>query len=161
MANDIPYPFVAGFRHGFASVAAEFKLRGGKTVTFRGFKGINYTRTRDRGIIYGNHPDPLGKTRGQNSYSADCEVYLAEFAKLVEELGAGYGDIPFTVLVHFVEGGFAGLQDEIQGCTFDSTDASNAQGTDGLSRKFNLNPLKILFDGLDDVETPLAPQQAP
>lgn len=158
MTDQLQYPFVTGFRHGFASVTAEFKIPGGNTVTFRGFKSINYTRTRDRGIIRGNHPDPLGKTRGENSYSADCEVYLAEFANLIETLGAGYGDIPFTLLVHFVEGGFTGLQDEVQGCTLDSTEAPNAQGTDGLTRKFNLNPLKILFDGEDDVEVPLAPQ---
>jgi len=157
MTDALAYPVVTGFRHGFASLSAEFKLKDGKTVTYRGFKSINYNRTRDRGLVRGNHPDPIAKVRGENSYDADVEVYLAEFADLVKQIGPGYGDVMFTLLVHFVEGGFAGLQDEIQGCTFDSTEASNSQGTDALTRKFKLNPLKILFDGEDDCEVPLSP----
>lgn len=157
MPEQLKYPFVTGFRHGFASLTAEFKLPGGKSISFRGFKSINYNRTRDREIVRGNHPDPIGKTRGENSYDAEVEVYLAEFDALMKELGPGYGDQMFTLLVHFVEGGFANLQDEIQGCTFDSSDASNAQGTSALTRKIKLNPTKILFDGVDDVTTPLTP----
>ncbi len=152
---DLQYPLVTGFRHGFASLSAEFKLPSGATLTFRGFKSIDYNRKRDRGIIRGNHPDPLAKVRGENSYTGSVEVYLAEFQALIDELGPGYGDIPFTLLVHFVEGGFAGIQDELLGCTLDGTDASNGQGTDGISRKIDLSPLKIKFDGVDDVETPL------
>jgi hypothetical protein len=155
--DQLAYPLVTGFRHGFASLSAEFKIPGGGTVTFRGFKSIDYNRTRDRGLVRGNHPDPIGKTRGENSYDADVEVYLAEYAALQRELGPGYGDILFNLLVHFVEGGFTGLQDELLGCTLDSTEASNAQGTDALTRKVKLNPLKIKFDGVDDVEVPLAP----
>lgn len=156
--TELAYPVVTGFRHGFASLSADFKLPGGGTLTFRGFKSINYTRTRDRGLVRGNHPDPIAKTRGENSYDADCEVYLAEFDALQKALGAGYGDVMFNIQVHFVEGGFAGLQDQIIGCTLDSTEGSNAQGTDALTRKFKLTPLKILFDGIDDAEFPLAPE---
>lgn len=156
--SDLAYPFVTGFRHGFASLSADFKLPGGGTLTFRGFKSINYTRTRDRGMVRGNHPDPIAKTRGENSYDADCEVYLAEFEALRQALGPGYGDILFNVLVHFVEGGFEGVQDQIIGCTLDSTEASNSQGTDALTRKVKLTPIKILFGGEDDAEFPLAPQ---
>lgn len=157
MTDQLQYPLVTGFRHGFASLSAEFKLANGQTVTYRGFKAINYNRTRDREMVRGNHPDPIAKTRGENSYDADVEVYLAEWAVLMSTLGPGYGDLMFTLLVHFVEGGFTGLQDEIRGCTIDSTEASNAQGTAALTRKFKLNPVKILFDGIDDVTTPLAP----
>lgn len=155
MADELTYPLVTGARHGFASLSADFKLPSGQTLTFRGWKSLNYSRTRDRGIVRGNHPDPLGKTRGENSYDADCEVYLAEFDALKEALGPGYGDVAFTLLVHFVEGGFTGTQDEILGCTFDSTEASHSQGTDALTRKFKLSPLKILFDGVDDLAIPL------
>ena len=56
----IVYPNTVGNIHGFQSI----ELRAG-TQRFTGFKSLNYPRTRTRGIVYGNHPDPLGKTRGQ------------------------------------------------------------------------------------------------
>src|SRR5258708_4309117 len=154
--DNLQYPQVSGFRHGFASLSAEFKNPvSGQTLTFRGFKSINYSRTRDRGWVRGNNPDPIAKTRGENTYDADCEVYLAEYQALQEFLGAGYGDIQFTLLVHFVEAPFDGIQDELIGCTLDSTEASPSQGTDALTRKFKLNPVKIKFDGVDDLQFPL------
>lgn len=158
MADELAYPYVTGFRHGFASVAAVFKLPDGKSLSFRGFKTINYSRTRTRGWVRGNHPDPIAKTRGENEYSADCEVYLAEYQALLKELGAGYGDKPFSVFVQMVEAGFETVQDELIGCTFDTTEASPSQGPDALTRKITLNPIKIKFDGLDDVEVALNQQ---
>lgn len=155
MADELKYPLVTGFRHGFASLTAVIKTPDGKTIKYRGFKGVNYNRTRERELVRGNHPDPLGKTQGENSYTADAEVYLAEFNDLITQLGNGYGDIIFMMLVHFVSPPFTGIQDEIHGCTIDSTEATNAQGSAALTRKFNLNPTKILFDGKDDVATPL------
>src|SRR5262249_47614835 len=144
-----------GFRHGFASVNAVFKLPGGNSLEFRGFKTINYNRTRSRTKVMGNHVDPLGKTRGTNDYTCDAEVYLAEYMALIRQLGAGYGDKQFSIFVQMVEGGFDDIQDEILGCTLDTTDASNSQGTDPLVRKIDFNPTKILFDGIEDVDVPL------
>jgi hypothetical protein len=43
------------------------------------------------------------------------------------------------------------VTDLILGCTLDSTEASNAQGPDASVRKFKLTPMKILFNGTDDV----------
>lgn len=150
MATPIEYPLVNGVRHSFASI--ELKLNG---QIFVGFKSINYNRTRTRSKPRGNHPDPLGKTRGENEYTADCEVYLAEWNLFQELLGDGYGDVIFEVQVTYTENGFDSIQDRIIGCTVDSTDASNGQGPDASVRKFDLNPIKIKFNGVDDLATPL------
>jgi len=153
MTSPIQYPFVNGTRHSFASI--ELKLA---NQIFIGFKSINYNRTRDRAEVRGNSPDPLGKTIGENKYTADCEIYLAEwnqFQALLEEQGTGYGDQFFTVLVTYSANGFDTIQDEIIGCTMDSTDASNGQGSDPTVRKFDMSPLKIKFNGIDDLASPL------
>ena len=150
MTTPIQYPLINGVRHSFASV--ELKL---KNQIFIGFKSINYTRTRSRAFVRGNHPDPLGKTQGENEYSADCELYLAEWNLFQEQLGEGYGDILFQVLVTYSSNGFDTIQDVINGASVDSLEASNAQGPDPTVRKFDMNPLKILFNGVDDVAVPL------
>lgn len=149
----IPYPLINGVRHSFSSI--ELKLG---TNIFVGFKSINYSRKRTRTIVRGKSPDPLGKTRGTNEYTADCEIYLAEWNALLAQLQAiapGYGDVLFTVLVTYSENGFDTIQDTINGCSIDTTEASQAEGPDPLVRKVELNPLKILFNGVDDLATPL------
>ncbi len=147
----ISYPLISGVRHDFSSI--ELKLNG---QIFVGFKSINYSRTRSRTMVYGNSPDPIGKTRGTNEYSADVEVYLAEWNAFQDSLGAGYGDQPFQVLVTYSNDGFDTIQDVIRGCTIDGLEVSQSQGSDPLVRKFDMSPLKILFNGLDDLLIPLS-----
>ena len=148
---DLQFPMVNGVRHGFSSI--ELKMNG---QIFKGFKSINYSRTRSRTLVRGNHPDPIAKTRGENDYSGDCELYLAEWNLFMTLLGGdGYGDASFTVLVTYGEDGFDTVTDELTGCTMDSTEASNSQGPDPLTRKIDLKPLKIKFGGKDDLTTAL------
>jgi len=147
MPSPVAYPLVQGVRHGFSSI--ELKIAG---QIFVGFKSINYSRKRSRSMVRGNHPDPLAKTRGENEYSADCELYLAEWLLFKELLGAGYGDVQFSIFVTYGENGFDTTTDELIGCTMDTTEASNAQGPDALVRKVELSTLKILFGGVEDLE---------
>lgn len=153
----IAVPMVNGCYYSFASIEAKFKGQ-----IFLGIKSINYNRTRSRAKPRGTHPDPLGKTRGDNEYTADCEMYLPEFAAFVRNvIGSddlkGYGDVFFDVTVTYNEEGLEPIVDEIIGCSIDSTDASNSQGTDATTRKFDLNPIKIRYFGADDLARPLAP----
>lgn len=147
-----------GVRHSWASIEA--KLAG--QVYF--ITSINYSRKRTRSMPRVNHPDPAGKTKGSNEYTADCEMLLAEFnafqAALINQanaagLNGGYGDVFFQIVVSYTEAGLDTVTDTINGCTMDSTEASNSEGTDGTKRKFELNPLKILFAGQDDLSIPL------
>ena len=150
MASPIQYPLINGTRHSFASI--ELTLG---SLIFVGFRAVNYKRSRGRTTVYGSSPDPLGKTRGVNEYTADCELYLAEWNAFQADIGAGYGDEAFQVLVTYTENGFDSIIDTLIGCTMDSTEASNSQGSDPTVRKFDLNPIKILFNGIEDLAQPL------
>lgn len=151
-STPIPYAIINGVRHDVSSI--ELKLHGQE---FRGFKSITYSRKRERTIVRGNHPDGLGKTRGQNTYEGSCELYLAEFHFFMTDVlgGDGYGDVFFEINVTYTENGFDTIQDVLRGCTLDSTEAGGSEGTDALTRKFDLSPVKILFNGVDDCATPL------
>lgn len=156
MPTSIQYPLINGVRHSFASI--EFKLwtPSGAGQIYVGFKSINYSRKRTRSQPRGAHPDPLGKTRGDNDYAADCELYLAEWNLFQATLGKGYGDIAGQVIVTYGENQFDVITDTLNGCNIDSTEASQSQGPDALVRKVDLGPTKILFNGLDDLAVPLA-----
>ncbi len=154
MSDALVYPLIRGFRHGFASITLVFALEGGKKVQMF-CKSINYGRTRSRGLVRGNHPDPIAKTRGENEYKCSVEMPLAEYRLLVAEIGPGYGDKVFTTQVTYGEDGFTTVTDEIIGCTIDDDDASNSQGPDPLMRKLDLAPLKILMGGVEDLDVPM------
>lgn len=156
--SPIQFPLLNGVRHSFTSIELKFAaVPGGPSISqvFFGFKSLNYTRTRNRVLVRGNSPDPLGKTQGENDYSADCELYLAEWNLLMTTLGPGYGDAAFMIQASYSANGFDTIQDTVTGCTIDSTEASQSQGPDPLTRKINLMPLKVLFNGVDDLATPL------
>jgi hypothetical protein len=155
MTTPLAYPFINGVKHSLNSV--ELKIAG---RIYIGFKTINYTRKRNRALVRGNSPDPLAKTIGENEYSADCELYLAEFNLLQSDLGAGYGDIQFPVYATWTQNGFDTITDILLGCNLDSTESNNSQGPDPTVRKFDLSPIKILYNGVDDLAVPLvAPPQ--
>jgi hypothetical protein len=149
----IPYPDSLGSRHSFVSLKAVVA-----GLPILGLKKCSYSRIRTREILHGTHSDPIGKTQGENAYKASLDLYLAEYqqlkAALVQQatvLQCGYGDVFFTVVAQYSAPGFTLINDEIQSCTLDETNAEQTQGPAALIRGIELNPLKILFDGDDDV----------
>ena len=158
MATPASYPLTNGYRYAWASI--EVKVAG--QVFYA--TAVNYSRKRNRSLVRVNHPDPIAKTRGSNEFSADIEMLLSEFnalqAALIQQanqqgLNGGYGDVFFQVVVQYTENNLDTITDTITGCTLDSTEASNAEGTDASKRKFELNPLKVIFGGQDDAAIPL------
>lgn len=155
MASPLSFPLVNGFRYAWASV--ELKLAGQVFYCL----GANYHRTRNRQMVYVNHPDPVGKTIGKNEYSADVELLLAEFnsfeTALIAQaaqagLGGGYGNVFFDMYVTYNENGSDVITDAIKNCTLDGVERGLAEGPDAIKVKCNLNPLKILFNGQDDLQ---------
>ena len=129
-----------------------------------GYKQVKLKRTRTREMPMSNSPDPVGKTLGENKYEASIVAYYDWWANMLltiqQQLGPGYGDIPFTMFVSFVGTNLVPYTDIVQNCTFDTTDASDQAGITALTREIDLNPTKIYFLGIDDLQVPLvAPPQ--
>ena len=159
--STIPYPTVDGVRVSFVSL--EVKVAG----QIIPMVALDYDRERKREMVRVNHSDPAGKTRGENDYTTEGEWLLAEWTYLQNLLQArgqslngnpnraGYGDVFFTIDAVYSERGFDLVHDVILGCTLDSATNSAKTGAAGLTRKSKLNPVKILYNGLDDCATPL------
>lgn len=148
--SPIQFPLINGAGFSFPSI--ELKLNG---LIFRGFKSIDYDYDRTRTKVYGNSPDPLFKTVGKADYTCSAEIYVAEWFSFLKQLGAGFGDIFFIILVSYTQVGFDPVQDTILGCTIDKMQAAQKEGSDPLTRTVEFNPLKILYNGLDPLAIPL------
>jgi hypothetical protein len=154
-STPIQVPLINGVVYSFAHITMQIA---GLEFT-GGFKSIKYARKRNREMVYSNSPDPVGKTLGQNEYSASVEVYFAWWLAVLKtieaNLGPGYGDQSFPTYVRYANNGFDPCVDEILNCNFDTTDADNQAGTTALTRMIDLSPTKILFNGVDDLANPL------
>lgn len=159
MTDVLEFPLINGVRHAFSSISLRLQPSG-EDVSLPEVrmwcKSIDYDRKRERGEVRANHPDPIAHTLGENSYEASIEIYRAEFQLILSTLGAGYGDVPFTLFVTWGCNGFETVTDELRGCHIDSSGSGGSQGTDPSAVTIDLKPLKILFGGVDDLAVPLA-----
>lgn len=172
MPNPIPTPLLNGARQSFVSTQITFTngaigaTAGGAAMqlALRGYTSAKYGRTRTRTKLWGNHPDPLAKTKGKNDYEFTAKYYLAEViairAALQALAGQGYGDVFFNVVITHSENGFDTQTDTIQGCTFDKDVLDLAEGTEATQVELDFSPLKVLMNGVDDLATPLQPVQS-
>ena len=170
MTTPLTYPNINGFEKSFVSIEAVWSApsansgagaSGALNLNMRGYKNIEMSRVKTRGEKRGTHPDPLGKTRGSNKYKASVEMAITEFSLLQAQLAAiraDYGNVFFSFSRTYTENGTDTITDTALGCTLDSTEGTDEQNDDPTMRKVDLNPLKILFNGLDD-EVPLAAVQ--
>lgn len=158
----IRFPFINGVAYSFASINVTLTCEQTKKsvdLANVGFLSLNYKRERDRGEPgRGGHPDPLFKVRGQNKYTASIKFYkpVSDYIKTEVLGGGGHGDRSFSLTVQFLENGLDTKTDDIRGCTWDSDGSDNGAGTDATQIEVNMSPLKIVFDGEDDVDNPLA-----
>jgi hypothetical protein len=155
MPTPIRYPDTTGFRAGWQSLI--LKVDGQEFV---GFVACEGERARERALVFGTNADPIGKTRGKNTYKASIGVYVAEFKQfMVDHFGPGYGDRSFTFQMTIAENGYDVQTVICYGCTLDKTTFSFSEGSDPLKVEgIDLNPVKIVWDGVDDNARPLGAQ---
>jgi hypothetical protein len=152
---------INGVGYSFASVKLTlFCEATGKELDLSdgGYSAVNFSRERERGEGRGPHPDPQFKTRGSNKYSASIKFYMSMYNFFIQDTlgGPGYGDRFFVGNLQYLENGLDPVTIDIQGCTLDKDGVDNSKGTDATEVDTDLHPLKILRNGIDDVDNPLA-----
>ncbi len=142
----IEYPLINGHRFSWASVEAQF----GSVGLIIGIKSINYSPELMPGKVYGTAPQKIGRTRGKEDSSADCEMLRLEFENLKETLGnsgVGYGETAFDIVVQYREEGQPVVTDTLIGNRITKVDLQNADGTDPSCAKLTLDPMRIWLGG--------------
>src|SRR4051812_23864530 len=105
---DPQFPLINGFYPSFASI--ELVVNDKIKV---GVKSITYSQKLENGDVYGTSPQQMAKTRGKLIAVAGLELYLAQYYSAIANLGAGYMEKAFNVLIHFSPPGLDLMTDEI------------------------------------------------
>ena len=129
--------------NGFASEfnAIEIVLNG---TTYLDFKGIDYSTETDGGDVKGTAPEAIARTLGNISHTGNFEMYDAAAAQFLAQLGPNYLAIPFDITVHKANAdGSSIVTDTLRACLIKKVSDSHKQGSDALSRTFDLRPFRI------------------
>ena len=143
------YPLVNGTRQEWSSIEA--KIAGD---VFLGIREIAYNDKLEPTKVYGIHAEPLGRTRGVYLAEGSITLLLDEADTLIQKLGDGFKEKVFDITVAYTEGGKT-IQDEIVGCRIKGVDQSVTQSADGLVRKFDLDVMKVRWNGKESLASPL------
>ncbi|KYG11411.1 hypothetical protein BE21_57515 [Sorangium cellulosum] len=114
---------------------------------FYGVVALNWKEELTGEVVYAAGPEPYGETMGEYKASADVEMYLSEFARLLQKLGNGYGQKRFNFGGTWRETPGDGINKiELINCRIISSEASNSKGSGPATVKANLSiisPIKI------------------
>jgi len=147
MANPLQFPLVNGNRYAWSSV--RIQANGQRYV---GVKGVNYSQEVAPGEVYGTHAQKIGRTRGEVKPEASIELYKEEFDALINDLGDGFYEVEFEVVVSFDESGRV-ITDQIHSCRIKKPDSGHSQGPDALTVKVDLDVMWIEYSGKKPLKT--------
>lgn len=153
----LKYPDINGHRYSFASIEIDYA-----GLKIAGFKSINYSCSLEPGEMRGSSPIVLGRTRGNFSTDASCEMYRLEFDNLKERLaiiGApfiqGFMEVSFPIIVTYAEVSALNVTvDVLEGVRIKKCDFSNSQGNDASTVKLDLSLMNVVLNGVRPVSQP-------
>ncbi len=152
----LPYPLVSGFAFSYASVELKFATPNGLKI-YKGVKSINYKAPLEVQKIWGSHIEPYAQTLGKQDYEGEVELYFAEANDIQQTLGPGWSQVFFDSHVTYSTQGYPMITDVLRGCRLTNPENSTTMGsTEGITRKYTLNPMSIIYGGLAMIQNPLA-----
>lgn len=144
------YAMYNGVAYDHNALDIRFALPGREVRCF--VKSLNHDTKRSRTMLYANHPKPIAKTKGQTAFSCDLELFQPEWMMIRDELGTGWQDLFFALVVQLSVPDFDVDTTSILGCTLDSNSYGTSAGGDPTVRKFDLTPLDVRDGGLDSCD---------
>jgi hypothetical protein len=142
----ISYPLLNGFRHSNAQ--AEARVNGNIVL---GITEANYTVTGNQQSVYAQGALPIGQTMGKFEFKADVSMLIEEFHQLIAALGEGFMLVPIDFVFTYDNpgGGLSVIVDTVIGARITSVENAgwSAGSSDAITKKLELLPAAILFDG--------------
>lgn len=135
------YPLINGVRYDFSSIEVVLDPIGRKTI---GVQALSYKNALKPGIVRGTSARKNGRTRGQHEPDASITMYKEEADALIDELGDGYGEVPFDIVVNFADEGQPLSTTVIVGARIVDDGEDFKEGSDALMTKFDLDVMDIL-----------------
>lgn len=145
------FPKVNGKVLDFSSIEIDL----GEAGIFTAFSSISYSQSRDVGVMRGTAAEKLGRTRGQLDAEGSLEFSSKQSASdFRKALGAGWMEREFDITVNYTEGD-VNITDVLVGATCTGVDNDHSEGTDALGETWELDVMRIEYDGLESLDNEL------
>ena len=119
-------PLINGKRFAYSSI--KIKYNGKDRI---GVKSIDYDDELDRGEMRGTGSELYGTCEGDYKASGSITFYKKEFDLMLADLGNGFYQIAFNiVVVRQAEPGDGFSKDELIGCWLKKSSSNNQSGSD-------------------------------
>ena len=153
----LAYPMINGFEFSYASVEAIFVSNTG-LLKVKAIKSATYSAPTEIQKLWGTHVQPIAQTVGKQDFEGEIEIYLSAAIGLQAFLGPGWSQVFFSLSCTFSSAGQPIVTDLIKGCRLTSPEGPSitSGSTDGLTRKYKLNPMDIAYGGIAMIQNPLA-----
>lgn len=160
----LEYPMVQGAKVSFCSI--EIGLAGGLLSALPGVKNIGYSDPLEYATVFGTSPEPAGSTRGQLKPDGSIEFYRDQFEAFLDVITIGgtigYAEKRWPLTVSFTElGAITTRTDELVAVRFHSPDFTGSEGTEALTVKMKMQPMKIRYGTGTGPKTALTDAFAP
>jgi hypothetical protein len=118
---------------------------------YKAFTSIDYKNALDPGEKRGNQSIWLGRTRGQLKPECNFEMHKVEYQMLVSDLGQGYMEKAFNILVMYADTGQPTLTDTILGFRIKEDQDSPKEGNEPPKVKVTGHVYMVLRNGISPV----------
>jgi hypothetical protein len=144
---------VNGFEHSFQQI--ELVCDGRRSDMF---KDVSYKTDVKKGVVKSAKGIIVGNTQGALETDGSITLLRSEFKKFRRWLvrgktGVGFQQVLFDISVSYGE--MDSLEtDELLGCTINTVDVKNSEGTDALYISLPLSIQRIKYDGDEPITLP-------
>lgn len=120
-------------------------------LVFTGVRSINYDSDSDGVDVKGTAAEAIARTVGTITHRASMEMYLPDAASFLQALGDDYRRKPIEISVNFSMSDQQVIADVLVGCIIKGISNSHQEGSEALTRKFDLRPFRIKRAGANGV----------
>lgn len=121
---------------------------GSDPVPYTGVKSIDYEHKLDPGKFKGTNPGTTRRTIGDYEASGNIEMRIDEADRLIQRLGDGWMAKPVFITVTRIEENMVPITDELHAVRLTSSGTSSAEGNEPVMRKFALDIILLVENGI-------------
>jgi hypothetical protein len=114
-------------------------------------KELKYTDSLEPGEVRGTSAQLLARTRGDYKAESSITFWRGGAEEVREDLGDGWMEQEFDVIVTMQEDGLSTIVDTIAKCRAKKSETGSSQGSDANEESWDLHPMYILKNGWNPI----------
>jgi hypothetical protein len=140
------YTKINGKAYSHSSIEVQLN---GKSYPF--VKEVSYSDDLEPGEVRGTSAQLLSRTRGEYKAEASITLYKGAAQELLDDLGDGFMEKEFDMVVTRKEDDMSTIIDTVVKCRIKKHESGSSTGSDPNEVKFDLHPMYILWNGYSPI----------